>query len=154
MGEIYDVPPVSPKFAARLGIRVEDLQEGIDQSSISPMPLLAMIDSPGHFSTLARWEQYLSDLRALPPDTLDRQELIERAERIIAYKRQEVEKPSEQDDYFENPILDAALKPLADHNKKAATAGFKPDYSKLLIILQYAAPPSCAARCRRRDGSR
>ena len=50
-------------------------------------PPLDMIDSPSAFDTRERWEQYLKDLQALPPDTVRRQERIDRAERIIAQKR-------------------------------------------------------------------
>jgi hypothetical protein len=122
---VYDAPPVSPEFAARLGIPIEDLQEEIDRSGTPAKPHLAMIDSPGYFDTPEKWEQYLNELKALPADTVDRQHLIDRAEQVLARKRQEVENPSEV------PITDTALHISADRDQK--TVGFKPDYGLRLL---------------------
>jgi hypothetical protein len=125
-GEVRDAPPVTPEFAAMLGIPFEDLQAVSDRPATSSEPLVAMIDSPGPFSSLATWEQYLSELRALPANTIDRDHLIECAEQTIARKRQESEKPPEQADYFELPILD-------DHNRMAGATRLKPDYGLRLL---------------------
>jgi hypothetical protein len=123
-GEVREAPPVSPGFAASLGIPIEDLQEAIYQTTTSARPHLVMIDSPGPFSPVEEWERHLTEVEALPLDTLNRNQLIDEAKRTIARKRQEVEKPSEVSS------TDKALI-LANRNKNAA--GFKPDYGLRLL---------------------
>jgi hypothetical protein len=47
-----------------------------------------MADPPGRFDTLETWEQYLKELREkVSDDAVNKQDLIEEAERIIAQKR-------------------------------------------------------------------
>jgi hypothetical protein len=123
-GEVREAPPVSAQFAARLGIPIEDLQEATDRTCTSAKLHLVMIDPPGPFSALEEWKRHLTELEALPLNTLNRDQLIDEAKRTIARKRQEVEKPSEV------PFTDTALL-SADCNKKAG--GFKADYGLRLL---------------------
>jgi hypothetical protein len=43
-----------------------------------------LIDPPGPFASLEEWTLYLAELRALPQDEPDRDELIAQAEATIA----------------------------------------------------------------------
>jgi hypothetical protein len=47
----------------------------------------AMIDGPGPLDTPEDWERYLDDLRAMPDSVMNKQALIESAERWIAVKK-------------------------------------------------------------------
>ena len=47
-----------------------------------------MIDEPPPYGTLETWEQYLSDLKKLPADTLGKPQMIEAAEKSIAGMKQ------------------------------------------------------------------
>jgi hypothetical protein len=117
-------PPVSPEFAASLGIPIEDLQEAIYQTTTSARPHLVMTDPPGPFSPAEEWERHLTEVEALPLDTLNRNQLIDEAKRTIARKRQEVEKPSE---------VSSTDKALISANRNKKAAGFKPDYGLRLL---------------------
>jgi hypothetical protein len=75
LDEFMFAPPISPAFAARLGIPTEDLQERLDQSDPSATPHFVMIDPPGLFSTLATWERYWSELKGLPDSVLNKKPL-------------------------------------------------------------------------------
>ena len=51
-----------------------------------------MIDEPSPFAPLEAWERHLADLKALPIDTVLRPEMIELAEKMIARKREQLER--------------------------------------------------------------
>lgn len=48
--------------------------------------VIGFIDDPNPFGTLASWEQYIAELKALPDSFQDKQVLIADAELILAKK--------------------------------------------------------------------
>ncbi len=123
--------PVSASDAATLGIPIEDLQEESDRRGICAKPYLVMIDPPGPFPTLEEWEQHLMEVKALPTNTpnrdqlvdqaealptntLNRDQLVDQAEQMISRKRREDEMLSGQ-----VAILDSTLKALSNPNQEA-----------------------------------
>ncbi len=125
LDEFILAPPISPAFAARLGIPIEDVQERVDQSGTSANPHFVMIDPPGLYSdTLATWKRYWSELKGLPDTVANKETLIKEAEQVIARKHRETENPSAL------PIESAALI-STDRTKRLVT--FKPDYGLRLL---------------------
>jgi hypothetical protein len=48
---------------------------------------LAMIDQPSPLATLAKWEQHLDRVRALPDNATNKPRLLREAEEMVAEKR-------------------------------------------------------------------
>jgi hypothetical protein len=117
-GEVYDAPAISPSTAVRLGIPIEDLQEKNSGSK----PLFVMIDPPGPFSSLTTWEQHLAEVKTLPPNTLQRDQLIDEAEQMIARKRRELENASE-----------VPIRSTVQISPEKKASAFKPDYGLRLL---------------------
>ncbi len=64
------------------------------RSSTTSKPQLVMVDPPGPFDTLARWEQHLGELKKLPENVALRREMLQAAHKVISEKRREERKAS------------------------------------------------------------